>query len=772
MTGGWRRGIHRRAVRGVLVGLLAAAATLGSAAAAVADEGLDVAASSRYVLDTGATTVQVTLDLELRNITPDEATDGGVRQYFYTAFAVPVPVGAEDVVARSGGDALQVSLVATGDPSTVLARISFPELLYNQTRSIRLTYSVPGAPPRSEDWTRVGRGYATFLTSSPGDAGRNRVEVVAPEGMSFTSTADGFEADTSGATQTWTLTDDTDATGIWAVVSLRDPDLVDERTVDVSGTTLVLEAFPGDEQWTDFVAEVVTDGIPTLERLVGTPWPGGLQRIREDASPALRGYDGWFDPDDAEIVVGEALDDDVILHELSHAWLSGRSFDERWQYEGLAQVVAERAVTADGGEPSVQPSVQRDDPDAVPLNRWGGGVGARSTDVDAWAYPASYLVTKELLGDLDDEAFAAVVGAGVRGERAYDPPGTVDENGVGTTWQRWLDLVETRGGTSGAAEVLRTWVLTDEQAGELRDRAAAREAYTVVDDADGAWVPPEGLRDAMTAWDFERAVHVLEAVGGLGDDAEAVQSAAEAAGLDVPGPVRESYEDAAVDEQYDALSASLPAAARAITAVGAAAALADEDRGPFGDLGQALLRIDATARESVVLLTAGEVPEAQVAADKVRDRSSWAVPLGIGVPLVVLLLVAVGVAAIVIARRRRGRSQLPEHPGVAQGVGLDPLQVEELGDPFVVGAQQLGVDGGIDRLALDRLEAVGGEEGDLERQAEQPRQAEPTSAIDEPVEEERADAPTEERGLDREGADLPEVLPEDVERPAPDDPAR
>ena len=37
-------------------------------------------------------------------------------------------------------------------------------------------------------------------------------------------------------------------------------------------------------------------------------------------------------------------------------------------------------------------------------------------------------------------------------------------------------------------------------------------------------------------------------------------------------------------------------------------------------------------------------------------------------------------------------SQMQEHAGVAQGVGLDPGQVEELGQAVVVGAQHLGED--------------------------------------------------------------------------------
>ena len=173
------------------------------------------------------------------------------------------------------------------------------------------------------------------------------------------------------------------------MVSLRDPDASEERTVDAGGTSFILAGFKDDPEWADFVADRLVTGIPVLERLVGTPWPGGLERVREDASPSLFGYDGWFDPTDDEIVVGERLDDDLILHELSHAWVAGERFDERWVYEGLAQLLADRAVRETGGTRSVQTAVSRGDAGAIALNAWGGSASTRSAAVDGYAYPAA-----------------------------------------------------------------------------------------------------------------------------------------------------------------------------------------------------------------------------------------------------------------------------------------------------------------------------------------------------------------------------------------------
>ena len=151
---------------------------------ALADEGLATEATSRYVLDAKATTVEADVTVRLRNVTPDR----GSLYYYYNAFTVPVPAGAERVRARGEGAPLDVSLRRTEDPSTRLARISFPNLLYGRSRTIELSFDVPGEKPRSDDAAR-GPGYATFAVYGVGDSGHNTVEVVAPSSSRSTRRA-------------------------------------------------------------------------------------------------------------------------------------------------------------------------------------------------------------------------------------------------------------------------------------------------------------------------------------------------------------------------------------------------------------------------------------------------------------------------------------------------------------------------------------------------------------------------------------------------------
>ena len=299
-------GVTGRA-RASWVAALAATSVLAFAPAAQADEGLATGATSRYVLDAKRTTVEASITIELRNVTPDR----GDTYYFYNEFSVPVPAGAEKARARSNGTTLPVSLRRTEDDSTRLARISFPNLLFGRTRTIELTFEVPGEAPRSKDSTRVGRGYASFAVYGVGDAGRNTVEVVAPSSMSFDATSEAFTASEKGSTTTHTASTSDPDGGFFAVVSLRDPDQADERTVEVAGTTLVLRGFRDDPRWSEFVADRVTAGSPCSRSSSAPRGPGARADPRGHGALGLR-LRRLVDPSDDEIVVGEQVDADLI----------------------------------------------------------------------------------------------------------------------------------------------------------------------------------------------------------------------------------------------------------------------------------------------------------------------------------------------------------------------------------------------------------------------------------------------------------------------------
>ena len=358
------------------------------------------------------------------------------------------------------------------------------------------------------------------------------------------------------------------------MVSLRDPERTDERTVDVDGVSLLLDGFQDDPRWSRFVAGQVTKGIPALEKLVGAKWPGGLERIREDASPSLRGYDGWFDPTDDEIVIGEQLDADLIFHELSHAWVSERALRRALGVRG-AGPGARRAGRQGHRRHAVRApeGVARVVEQAVALNAWGGSAGTRSEDVDAYAYPAAYAATRRSSAASTTPQLAAVLGA-AHPRRARLRPGRHQGR---QRRAHHLDALARPARDPGRRQRRRrrssgAGCSPASSAPPLAPRAKARAAYATVDEADGAWLPPEGLRDAMTDWDFERAARCARRWPASVPPPPPCRTAAKRAGVEVPDAVRASYESAEQDEQYTALATALPKAAAAVTAVGAARA--------------------------------------------------------------------------------------------------------------------------------------------------------------------------------------------------------
>ncbi|QAY64135.1 hypothetical protein ET495_13940 [Xylanimonas allomyrinae] len=631
----------------VLAALVAtmATGTVGAGPAEALDAGLAVESHAHYVIDAAGGPVRVSVTMTLRNRTVDTAG----WSYYYDAFGLPVPAGATAATATSDGRALTVRVEDTEDPTTQLARVTFAPLYQGRSRTIEWSYLIPGAPVRSANLNRVGPGYASFFVQAVGDPGQVSAEVVAPTSMKVDTSDGDFLQRPDGDVVRYVTETSTNDDGIWAVVSARDPHLADQDVVTVGGTTITLDSFPGDTAWAQFVSAHVTEGMPVLERIVGMPWPGGLESIREDVAPRALRY-AWFDSVHDDIVVSEDLDADTLYHEMGHAWFDYGRFTDRWLAEGLTEVVAQRVVTETDGNPTPRPTPDRAAPAAVPLTAWSvDDWGA--FDVEEYAYGASFTAMSELLNGLDEKTFAAVVSAAYAGESGYEPAGSKAETSSTIDWRRFLDLVEDRGGVTSAEQTYRTWVVTPDEAAELDDRAAARTEYARVDDADGAWLPPLGLRRAMTAWDFRDAGQAVAALGEAPEAAAAVAAAATAARLPVPHAAREAYESAASTTRYGELAPLLHRTATVMPAVAEARDAAASGRDPFSWVGQTVLGVDDVAADAQAELARGDVEAAAASAARATARASAATWAG-GVCVALLLGVFLGATALVVAHQR------------------------------------------------------------------------------------------------------------------------
>mgnify|MGYP002138671456 CR=1 FL=1 len=146
-------------------------------------------------------------------------------------------------------------------------------------------------------------------------------------------------------------------------VSARADQSLTSTPLTAGDATFDIRGWPGDTDWQSFIGTQLAAGVPQLAELVGRPWPvASTVTVREAFTPYLYGYAGWFSAADAELEIGEDLDPEVVLHELSHAWFNTSAFDDRWVNEGLAQAYAAVAVTATGGTPTAAAAPVADDP--------------------------------------------------------------------------------------------------------------------------------------------------------------------------------------------------------------------------------------------------------------------------------------------------------------------------------------------------------------------------------------------------------------------------
>src|SRR5664279_6309455 len=109
-------------------------------------------------------------------------------------------------------------------------------------------------------------------------------------------------------------------------------------------------------------------------------------------------------------------------------------------------------------------------------------------------------------------------------------------------------------------------------------------------------------------------------------------------------------------------------------------------------------------------------------------------------------------------------SQGLEHPGVTECVRFDVRQVQELRHPTVIRAAEFGVGLRGEVEFVDRLEAERAEERHLEGQHEQPVQAEMPCLSDDLLADRLAHPSSAGHRIGGDRADLPEILPEHVQR--------
>lgn len=635
-------------------GPIDAAASTG---AAQSDGWLRVEAHTSFTLDLAARAVHVRHDVTLTNQQPDVPVSGGVRRSYLPELGIGVPSEAEGFVAsRSDGAALDVSTKATESERFRLALVDLePDLYYPDTQQLTVAYDLPRLDPRVPGLTRVNEAFATFPVYGLGDPGLGTIEVLIPEHLEVELVGDDMERGDADGLHRYVVEDLADPDEFFTSVVARDDSRLVRRAVALGDDEVEVLGWPDDPEWADFVAGVVGDGVPALEDLIGLAWPADELQVVETVAPYLYGYAGWFTPSTSAIEVGDELDPQVILHELSHLWFNGSLFRGRWINEALAEEFSGQALVVSGHErPAPEPS--DDGTGVLRLNEWGEP-DLQSGDAEAQeAY--GYATSARLLRQVAEEVGIGPVAEAVRAAAAGESPYRADEPSEAAhpaDWRTLLDLLQEVGGSVTAEPLFRELVVTPEEAAVLDERAAARAAYAQLVEAGAGWAPPEAVRAPMAAWRFADASALMpEVTAALAERSELAAVLSEV-DQPLPPPLEAAYERAT---DLDDLDAVMARAARAAERLRAAHGASDEDLGPLERIGLLFEDLDADLADAEGALQAGDYSEAASIAAGVDSAVDGATRNGV----LRLLAVAALVLGILLAVRAWRRQHTPVEP--------------------------------------------------------------------------------------------------------------
>lgn len=605
------RGLRRSALlfAALLIGL---APALAPAPVAAARPDLTLVGAATYEVLPESGRVAVSVRLTATNHLRDTATR---RFFFRTAFLSVLPGTSKFRISGGNGNP-KVSVASRTETFTTLRLDLGADLAAGRSTTLTLRFDLKdpgGAPDRPLRISSSLLSFSVWAFATPDTPGAS-VVVRLPDGYDVLvgrGPLDGPEPDGAGQER-------------WSSGTLASPlkfvaDISADRAVERAETTrtvpltegpatVLLRAWPDDDEWRDRIGGLIERALPILEREIGIPWPiDGPLAVEEALVRGSSGYAGLFEPATGRIEISYAAPDVVVLHELAHAWFNGRVVVDRWAAEAFASYyadVAARELELDSAAPEpVEPGAED-----VPLNAWGPS-GSETPAAETYAYSASFGLAQEITERAGPEALQRVWGLAARGVGAYRADPAVDEPGGGPPdWRGLLDLLEEETGAQ-FEDLWRTWVARPQDVAALDARSAARAAYHASVKLAADWQLPPTIREAMRAWRFDVATAALAAADAVQDQRRTLEPAAAAAGLTLPDTLRAAFEGGA-----DLTVAAAEASAEQATVDAIAAAVAARPVGTGVD--DLIVRVgligtdpDESLAAAKAALTAGELEQ-------------------------------------------------------------------------------------------------------------------------------------------------------------------
>lgn len=642
-------------------------------------EGLSYKEDTIFTVTDGG--VEVITDAVMTNTSRERRSGNTIYYSYFDTYVVIVPIGAEDLRITSRG----ATLSSTGealDDDFELRTVTLPsQLRSGQSRSFTVTYTLPAGEIRGEGLFFSNPAFHAFPMWSFSDPGTGSLLLRVPEDADMNEFGGvlqqtGFK---NGYIE-WTPLDFELPEDVFAYITVTVDEQLQASTFSVAGQLIEIRTWPGDDVWESFAAQTITDGLPQLEALIGLPVPEqDTLEITESVTPYFYGYGGWYNPADTSIEVGNELDQNVMIHELSHAWFNRDLFVERWASEGLAEEYTWRTMAELGWEPESLPA----NPDlssfaAGPLLAWGenGIGGVDDADFRAreeYGYATSWYVIHELYELIGQDGMQQLLAAADGNTTAY-PGGDLREvTNKQNDWRRLLDLASLHTSPEIEAEIEALFIdyVVEEPSLELIERRAeVRQQYLAFANDNLNWRVPDDLRSSMELWQFSSAEAVMDEAAEVRSRYDSVQTAAEIADLELSTAARELYELANPD-----FAASLEVLEKQDVAIGDVQAVRDtaqrdrtaEERwglrhitlGSFVDRAETAFAKDDTGQ---IALTQAEIDSLLEEASRVGEvRILWTKIGGTA------FVAFVGLGGVFLVRSRRRSS----------GVALTPILVGE-----------------------------------------------------------------------------------------------
>lgn len=531
--------------------LLAAAAALPWLVAPLpargAEGGLVVLAETRYEVLPEESRVRVTIDAVATSFEPDEPD----AQVFYSGITFAVQPGASTVAARADGSPLAAGIVEERDDYTAVEVTFGRRVFFGQSYAYSISFDLVDEGGTGHRDLRISRSVVAFPVWAFGTTGEvgSSVRVEMPAGyapsvqgavMSRTQTAQGG---------TVLSAQPEDPFAFFAYVSAERPGAFVGSTVGLrvgsESASLLIRAWEDDPGWGARMAELMTDGLPALQSLIGVDYPVvGRLTVEEAATSRLGEYAGIYNDMTNTIRVRYDADAFVALHEAAHIWFNGELFRDRWINEAWAEFYGVSAGQRIGASGDIYELSNELLEARIPLNDWGA-VGAEGRDVEYFAYAATYELAGLIAERTDLVGLQAVWQAAAAREAAYQPVHAEERTtrvaAVQPDWQRLLDLLEERTGVT-YTDLWETWVVNPQQQPLLGERGEARALYVEIVDEAGAWELPASIRSQMDAWSFDAARGELNLAADVLVQRDRVAHRAAELQLEPPGSLRSAFE--------------------------------------------------------------------------------------------------------------------------------------------------------------------------------------------------------------------------------------